>query len=311
MLNMTDSTVFKSREVGLILQTTGNRANVLIHGEEFHLAIPGRWRLDRDGIHPLAPGDRISLEPAPGGWKIIESLPRQNEFTRQTPGIKKPLPQTMAVNLDQVMVVASAKNPVTPTGLIDRLLVTAALGSVPAVLLINKIDLASKEKLDSLKSAYRKAVETTILTSAVTGEGIDALSTLLVDRITLLAGSSGVGKSTLANRVDSELNLKTGEISQATGKGRHITSAARLHFIRPNGWVIDTPGLRECAPWNMSSRALGSCFPEFRELSFDCRFRDCLHATETGCAVRQAVTDGIIPMERYKSYLKLLKETVG
>ncbi len=271
------------------------------------MSIPGRWRLNSDGVRPLAAGDKVELQPVADGWKITEPIQRVNEFTRRQPG-PKPLPQTIAVNLDQVIIVASAENPVTPTGLIDRLLVTAALGNVPAILLVNKIDIASQDRLDLLNRIYEHAVDEIILTSAVTGEGIERLKDFIVDRITLFAGSSGVGKSTLVNQIDPKLNLKTGEISRARGKGRHITSIARLHRVDQGGWIVDTPGLRECALWGVTQNRLASCFPEFAELVHNCRFRDCLHRSETGCAVKQEIETKGIPIERYKSYLKLLNE---
>ncbi|MDP8240642.1 MAG: ribosome small subunit-dependent GTPase A [Candidatus Hatepunaea meridiana] len=293
--------------VGLILGTTGNRANVLIDNLELHLSVPGRWRQKSGGVRPLAPGDRVALEKISDDLRIVEILPRENDFTRQAAGLK-PIPQTMAVNLDQVIIVASAANPATPTGLIDRLLVTAARGDVPAVLIINKIDIADNERLSFLQRVYHNAVEIIILTSALTGIGIDRFRDLIIDKITLLAGSSGVGKSTLVNYIDPDLNIKTDEVSRVTGKGRHITSVARLHPLKQGGWIIDTPGLRECQLWDVTQQSLGQCFREFIEFASDCHFRDCLHNTEIGCAVKSVVDTDILPMERYMSYLKLLKE---
>jgi len=194
--------------------------------------------------------------------------------------------------------------------LIDRLLVTAELGNVPAVLLINKVDITEPERLNSLQRIYRHAVESILLTSAITGEGIDLLRELTLDGITLLAGSSGVGKSSLANRLDPDLNIKVGEVSEYSGKGRHITSAARLHRLKETGWIIDTPGLRECAPWNMRKHNLWLCFREFLELADGCHFRDCIHHHERGCNVKTKTGTDLLPEERYLSYLKLLNEAI-
>jgi len=294
--------------VGLVLWATGNRANIMLHDEEFHLVIPGRWRLDQETTRSLVPGDKVELRRDVRDWKMVQPLPRENEFTRRFPGIRKPTPQTMAANIHRVIIVASATNPATPNGLIDRLLVTAALGNVPSILLINKIDLAECKRLSYLERVYQNAVDDILFTSAVTGDGISCLSDMLLSNITLFAGSSGVGKSTLLNKIDPDLDLKTGEISQATGKGRHITSSGQLHHLKPDGWVIDTPGLRECEPWGMTRIVLGRCFREFGKLAPFCRFRDCVHNQETGCAVKSAVGTDALTVERYESYLKLLQE---
>lgn len=292
---------------GLVLWAMGHQAYVLVANREYLLPIPGRWRLRFEGIRPLSPGDKVELQSSANDWKIVEVCQRTNEFTRRSSG-PKPQPQTIAVNLDQVIVVASAENPATPSGLIDRLLITAALGNVPALLIVNKIDIASQDRLNFLNRVYKNAVDEILLTSALTGEGLDCLKDLIISRITLLAGSSGVGKSTLINRIDPKLNLKTNEVSRITGKGRHVTSVASLHRVDQGGWIIDTPGLRECAPWGMTQQRLGSGFAEFSEYVQDCHFRDCLHKSEIGCVIKQETKNGKIPIERYTSYLKLLDE---
>jgi len=292
----------------LVLWASGNRADVLVEGEEIHLFIPGRWRLGQKAVRSVVPGDKVMLRRETGKWRMIRRLPRKNEFTRRMPGTRKNIPQTIAANIDRVIIVASSANPTTPNGLIDRLLVTAMLGGVPPVLLVNKIDLATADRLSSLQRVYKNAADGVFFTSAVTGVGVDDLSRLIYSGITLLAGSSGVGKSTLINLIDPDLDLKTGEISRATGKGRHITSEARLHRLKSGGWIIDTPGLRECEPWRMTRPILGGCFREFEKLTSGCHFRDCLHDQETGCAVKLAVGTDVLPEERYLSYLKLLHE---
>ncbi|MCF7811785.1 ribosome small subunit-dependent GTPase A [bacterium] len=285
----------------------GNQANVLIGREKLLLSMPGSWRIKSKSSKPLVAGDRIELQRDKDTWKMLRVLPRENEFTRRMPG-RKNVPQLIAANLDQVVIIASAENPATPNGLIDRLLVIAALGNVPAVLLINKIDLADKNRMDYLNRIYRNSVTDSIMVSAKTGENIENFRELIKGRITLLIGSSGVGKSTITNRIDPNLDLKVGEISQATGKGRHVTSLAMLHPICNDGWLIDTPGIRECAPWSMTKLELQLGFQEIFSLKERCKFHDCLHETEYGCAVKSEVSAGNIPKERYESYLKLLNE---
>ena len=296
--------------IGLVLWAMGHRAMVEFDGVPKLLEIPGRWRLDNDSARPLAPGDKVTVMDDSGDLRLTKLLPRRNEFTRRLPGSKRPLPQTMAANIDRVVVFASAMNPETPDGLIDRLLVTAALGDVPSVLLVNKIDLATPERLNYMRRVYKNAVSEIHFTSAVDGDGIVRITRSVQGKITLFAGSSGVGKSSIANRIDPELNLKIGEISGYSGKGRHITSVGELHRIKVGGWIVDTPGLRECMPWNMTAGKLRWCFKEFLQAHGKCRFRDCMHHYEVGCAVKELVGSEALTEERYNSYLKLLSEVV-
>ncbi len=291
---------------GLVLWAVGNRARVLVDNERALVNIPGRWRLGARG-RALAPGDRLMLRRGTHGWRPEPPLPRKSEFTRRASGPKS-VPQVIAVNLDLAVVVASVDQPETPFGLVDRLLVTAALGGVPAMLVVNKVDLVPPERLDRWRTNYQGAVDEIIFTSALTGYGILELAKIIVGLVTLLAGSSGVGKSLLANRIDPSLNLKIGEISRATGKGRHITSATELHRLEQGGWLADTPGLRECAPWGMTQDRLASTFREIEELAPGCHFRDCLHRGEAGCVVQAVAGTPELPLKRYRSYLKLLSE---
>ena len=295
---------------GLVIWTMGHQARILIGEERFHLPIPGKWRLKLKGNRPLAPGDRVSVILDQDGWRLIERLPRRNEFTRRFPGNQRSIPQVMAANLDLVIVVASVKAPRTATGLIDRLLVAAALGEVPAMLVINKTDLTTEKKLAELEKLYQNAVEKVILTNAITGDNLEPIREIIIGKTVLLAGPSGTGKSTIANYIDPKLNIKVGEISQATGKGKHTTTTAELHAVEGGGWLTDTPGLRECGPYGKTTENLGSCFPEMKPFIGDCRFRDCVHHHEIGCDVTAALARGEIPVKRYESYLKMLDEAI-
>jgi len=247
------------------------------------------------------------LELAGSEVRILGRHERRNEFTRKSAG-DKPVPQTLAANIERVLVVASAEQPMTPFGLVDRLLATAILGKAPAYLIVNKSDLIEAEERDAWLMNYRLAFLSVSFTSAATGEGVDDLAALLSGGVTLLAGSSGVGKSSLVNLLHPGLDLKTGIVSEVTGKGKHVTSSARLHPKPGGGWLIDTPGLRECAPWGLTVANVAKCFPEFAVIIGECRFRNCLHVGEVGCAAEAAVAEGAIPMERYDSYRKLLAE---
>ncbi|MFN3821485.1 MAG: ribosome small subunit-dependent GTPase A [bacterium] len=312
-----------SRWEGLVLRVAGNWAKVLVGNEEIMVAIPGRWRLGTNPIwgkrgdksspfpkvggNPLAPGDRVVLIQERGIYHIEELLPRKNHFTRRAAG-SKPIPQTIAANLDLAVIIAAFHQPSTPPGLIDRLLVTASAGGVPAILLVNKTDLARPDDLSYWRDLYRAALPTILFTSALTGEGLEELKELIQGKMVLLAGASGVGKSTIANRLHPGLNLRTQEVSPATGKGRHTTSAAQLHPMPNGGWITDTPGQRECSPWGIAPQELAHHFPEIRHLSQFCPYRNCLHQQEENCAVIAAAGTDELPSERYYSYRKLLSE---
>jgi ribosome biogenesis GTPase len=296
-----------SKRTALVLSLSHNHAKIAIDNVAMAVTLPGRWRLESSGIKPLAPGDFIVLSGPDSGLKIVDILSRRNEFTRQTAG-PKPAPQTIAVNLDLVIIVASFADPSIPFGLVDRLIVTATAGGIESSLIVNKLDLVSKAEVDRWRDTYTSAVNELIFTSAIAGMGIDRLATLLKSRTTLMVGASGVGKSSLVNRMDPGLKIKTGEISQSTGKGRHITSLATLHPLTNGGWLADSPGLRECAPWNLTRESLIAAYPEIARLTDQCRFRNCLHHGETGCAVELAAGTPELPSERYHNYLKLLSE---
>jgi len=295
---------------GLVIWTMGHQARILIGEERFHLAIPGKWRLNLKANRPLAPGDRVSVTHDSNGWRLKERLPRHNEFTRRLPGNHRSIPQVMAANLDLVIIVASVKAPRTAPGLIDRLLVSAALGGVPAMLIINKIDLTTEQQLAELEELYKNAVEQVIFTNAITGDNLEPLREIIAGKTVLLAGPSGTGKSTIANYIDPNLNIKVGEISQATGKGKHTTTTAELHAVEGGGWLTDTPGLRECGPYGKTAENLAGCFPEIKPFIGDCKFRDCVHNHEIGCHVTDALARGEIPVRRYNSYLKMLAEAI-
>lgn len=291
----------------LVLWVSDRRMRVWVEGREIELRLPGRWRQGSHDRRPVAPGDHVAIVREGSDWRATDIEPRRNEFTRRSAG-KRPQPQTAAANLDLVLVVAAAAAPATPFGLADRLLVTAALGLVPALLVVNKCDLVSAERLEAWQANYCGANLRILFTSAVSGIGAPELREVLRGRVTLLAGASGVGKSSLANRAHPELNIRVGEISQATGKGRHITSSATLHPVPRGGWVIDTPGLRECAPWGLTRHNIKAAYPEIERLTAGCHFRNCLHRSEVGCAVLPAVGSDRLPKARYESYIKLLSE---
>jgi len=283
------------------------RVRLWIDGAEVEIPLPGRWRKSTVENSPPVPGDLFGVIRADGAWRIERRLPRRNHFTRKAAG-KEPLPQTIAANLDQALFIASATQPATPFGLIDRLLAVAALGDVPAILVLNKIDLVESGTIEEWTSNFSAAFAEIAPISVVAGTGLGRVKELLAGKLTLLAGSSGVGKSSLLNAINPTSNQKTGLVSHQTGKGKHITSSARMFRIPGDGWVVDTPGMRECAPWGLSSSNIIDAFPELGEIEGVCRYRDCRHLGEEGCAIAEPANSGIIPAGRYESYRRLLEE---
>lgn len=286
----------------------GHISKILINGVEATVKVPGKWRLGAKGKRPIATGDLIELTMLRKEWHMEGILPRRNEFTRRLPGYSQLHPQVIAANLDLVVIVASIDEPPTPFGLIDRLLVTAKLGNVDTALVVNKSDLVSSDLLARWLDNYRNAVEDIIFTSVPLKKNIDLLGQMIYGKTVLFAGKSGAGKSSLANSIDPNLDIKTNEVSLATGKGKHTTSAVKFHPMSGGGWLADTPGLRECGPWGKTPDNLAYAFPEIERITQSCRFRDCRHKTENDCAVKEIAGTPDFPEERYQSYLKLLHE---
>ncbi len=309
MLNCSTENSSQQLRQGWVLWCMGNQARILLSSEQILVDFPGKWRLEKSGVQPVVPGDEVTLHYDIDTWRLVEVLSRTNHFTRALPGSKNRIPQTIASNLDLVLVTVALAEPPTPFGLVDRLLVVAEQGDVPPILVLNKTDLVDANEIAIWRDTYRNAVEEILAVSGVTGEGIERLFDLIKGKRVLFAGRSGVGKSTIANCIDPNLNLRTSEISQSTGKGRHTTSSTEFHPLSSGGWIADTPGLRECAPWVESAASLADFFPEISRFEGECHFRDCLHRSEKGCAVIEAVGTSELPEARYQSYLKLLSET--
>lgn len=256
---------------------------------------------------PVTIGDRVRVEPIPGDpnmWVIEEVLPRRARFARAAAG-QVPQEQVLVANLDQILIVFAAKNPEPNLRLVDRFLVAAESLDMPAVLVINKVELSTPAELDALFGHYPKIGYPVYYVSAKTGQGIDELHALLKDKISAFTGPSGVGKSSLINQFQPELALRVGEISESTGKGRHTTTAPQLYPLEEGGFLADTPGLRTLSTWKLDPEELPECFPEFRPYLGECKYVDCTHIDEEGCAIIAAVHEGAIDPRRYDSYQRL------
>ncbi len=295
----------------VVLQGTGGVYHVRTGAGEL-LDASMRGRLKQDGQIKLAVGDDVGIErdDRDGAWAITEIRPRRSTLSRKTPGRARG-ERVVAANVDQVVVVFAAAKPEPHVRMIDRFLVIAEGNDIAACLVINKVDLVGGAAgAADLAAEYERAGYPVFRTSVKDQTGLRALHDTLAGRTSALTGPSGVGKSSLLNALFPGLDLRTGEISESVNKGRHTTVGARLIPVpdRLGGFVVDTPGLREVGMWGLSPEHLDQCFPEFKVLIGACKFADCGHDHEPGCAVRQRVEAGTISRARWESYLKLRGE---
>lgn len=252
-------------------------------------------------------GDIAHWESVQGRAMVTGVEPRRNAFSRRAPG-GRVLEQVVAANLDQVIVVASIVEPEFKSGFVDRVLCQAEHASIPACLVINKADLCGPERVREVIDDYARAGYAGFAVSAKSGDGLDALSLACRGRRSIFVGHSGVGKSTLLNALIPGLDLLAGGVNQKTGKGRHTTTAAWLLRPEPGLELIDTPGVRAFGLWGVGAADLDHAYAEFRPHLGACRFGDCTHDREPGCAVRDAVASGAIASRRLASYHKLRAE---
>ena len=271
-------------------------------------SLRGRLKKERNDILKLAVGDDVVVErDGDASWAISEILPRRSQLARRLPGEGRG-ERIVAANIDQVVVVFAAANPEPHVRMLDRFLVIAEGNDLHARVVINKVELADRSQTEKRFNDYARAGYPLHFTSVKQRVGLDELHEALAGRTSVLSGPSGVGKSSLMNSMYPGLNLRVGEISESVNKGRHTTVGAVLHPLPDAGYVVDTPGLREVGMWGMPSEDLDACFPELRPYVGKCRFNDCTHLAEPGCAVIAAVDSGEVSRERFESYAKLRGE---
>ena len=299
-------------ERGVVLKSTGSRYKVLYgEGKIVDCSIKGKLRIKEfRTTNPIAVGDNIlfDIDRETNSGIITEVLDRKNWILRKASNLSKHS-QILAANIDQVFLMITIILPETPVEFIDRFLITAEAYRVPAKIIINKTDLYGEDelvKMEYLESLYSKIGYECIRLSLKEQSNLEVLRDLMKGKTSLISGNSGVGKTTLLNALNPLLNLKTGEISDYHKQGKHITTFPEMHKMPFNAFVIDTPGIKGFGVVDMERNEIYHFFREIFEKSKECRFNNCLHLDEPGCAVRIAVEKGEIAFLRYRSYLNIL-----
>ena len=320
-------------DIGVVFRKTLGHYTVHTHGREidcslsslihkqliFPTADPSSVRhavqevREIDHVDPLAIGDRVRYVDAGGGRGLItEILPRDSKLSRPAPVPgRRVFEQVIVSNADQIVPVFSAANPTPKWGLLDRYLVSAEASGLPALIVINKLDLAWKNpELDAEIEIYRRIGYPVLLASALTGEGVEELRQTLQGKLSVFIGKSGVGKTSLLNAIQPGLGLRVKAVSNGeVGKGRHTTTHLEMFELDFGGALVDTPGMREFGLWDITAEELADLFPEMAEYVGQCKFGlSCRHDREPGCAIRKAVMAGAVSPYRYQSYMRLREE---
>jgi ribosome biogenesis GTPase / thiamine phosphate phosphatase len=295
-----------STEHGLVLKVQAGFCQVQAGNDKVVCHLRGRIKRGPQHGDLVAIGDRVFISRINEREGMIEEvLPRKRAFSRMDPRPQGLYEQVLLANPDQLLLVFACAQPAPHLRMLDRFLVIADQQGIPPIIIANKCDLISREEARLLFDIYGPIGYRVIFTSAKTGEGIAEVKETLRDRISALTGPSGVGKSSLATRIQPNLHLRSEKISGATGKGRHTTEVRELYSLVGGGYLADMPGLRALALWDIQPEELDGYFPEMKQLIKSCQYNDCSHRTEPGCSIRKAVAEGRINPERYKSYLSM------
>jgi len=301
-------------KTGIVIKSVGSRYKVLVNeGTIIECVLRGKMR--EKGVqttNPVAVGDNVTVDPGSDSKSgiITGVLERKNYILRKASNLSKQS-QIIAANLDQLLLMVTIILPQTPVEFIDRFLITAEAYRIPARIIFNKTDLYGEdelEKMEYLISVYSRIGYYCIRLSLNDGTGLEEMASVMKDRISLISGNSGVGKTTLLNILNPGLHLKTAEISDYHKQGKHITTFPEMHPMPFGGFVIDTPGIRGFGVVDMERNEIYHFFPEIFKVSKFCRFYNCLHLDEPGCAVRKAVDQGEVDPLRYRSYISILDD---
>lgn len=299
---------------GTVYKSTGSWYTVKVSdGTFYECRIKGKFRIKGiKSTNPIAVGDIVHFDlddKGDGNVGVINSIEdRKNYIIRKSVNLSKQT-HIIAANLDQVFLLITLNNPITYTIFIDRFLVTAEAYDIPVVLVFNKIDTYSEEEKNEIKylaSLYRKIGYTCVAISAKKGKNVDKIKEMMIGKISMFSGHSGVGKSTLINAIEPNLDIKTAEISQQHLQGQHTTTFAEMFDLSFGAQIIDTPGIKGFGIVDMEREEIGDYFPELFALKQDCKFNNCIHLDEPKCAVKEALEEGRVSWSRYRSYVQMI-----
>jgi ribosome biogenesis GTPase len=293
-------------KIGRVIRTDAKVCHVDVDGRVLQAAPRG---ILFDGVqkNPVAVGDMVEIDDASSPAGLERVLPRKNSLSR-TASSHDPREQVLATNVDQLFVVCSLVQPGFSSNRTDRILAACVWNAIPATVVLNKIDLADEHELATIRDTYERIPVPVIGTCAIDGRGVDELRTALKDKVSVLYGASGAGKSSLLNHIQPGLKLRVGKISRYWETGQHTTSFSQMHPLELGGFVIDTPGIRVFRPFGVPASQLRDLFPDFVPFQKQCQFHGCTHDHEPGCAVFDAVDRGKLAASRYASYVEMLDE---
>ena len=295
---------------GTVVSSTGSWYEVATAEGVLNCRIRGRLRLKGvRSTNPVVVGDRVIVEPDGDSSVIVEIVPRRNYVIRRASNLSKES-HIIAANIDRALLIVTLHSPTTPCEFVDRFLVTCEAYKVPVTIVLGKADTLvgeAAEEAEAFTAIYEDAGYEVLRLSSITGEGVERVRAMLRDRTTLVAGNSGVGKSTLIGYIDPTLDIRTGEISDSHHQGKHTTTFSTMYAL-DGGYIIDTPGIKGFGLIDIDDKELCRYFPEMMRLAPECRFYNCTHTHEPGCAVTEAVKQGEVAWSRYDSYLKILDE---
>ena len=298
------------RVEGIVTSATGSWYEVATEEGTLNCRIRGRLRLKGvRSTYPVVVGDRVVVEPDGDSSVIVEIVPRRNYVIRRASNLSKES-HIIAANIDHALLIVTLHSPTTPKEFVDRFLVTCEAYKVPVSIVLGKADTLTEEwesEAEEFTAIYEDAGYEVLRLSSTTGEGVELIRAMLRGRTTLVAGNSGVGKSTLVGSIDPTLDIRTGEISDSHQQGKHTTTFSTMYPLE-GGYIIDTPGIKGFGLIDIDDKELCRYFPEMMRLAPECRFYNCTHTHEPGCAVTEAVKEGRVAWSRYESYLKILDE---
>ncbi|MBP3433052.1 MAG: ribosome small subunit-dependent GTPase A [Alistipes sp.] len=298
------------RVEGIVTSATGSWYEVATEEGTLNCRIRGRLRLKGvRSTNPVVVGDRVVVEPDGDSSVIVEIVPRRNYVIRRASNLSKES-HIIAANIDHALLIVTLHSPTTPKEFVDRFLVTCEAYKVPVSIVLGKADTLTEEweaEAEEFTAIYEDAGYEVLRLSSTTGEGVEHIRAMLRGRTTLVAGNSGVGKSTLVGSIDPTLDIRTGEISDSHQQGKHTTTFSTMYPLE-GGYIIDTPGIKGFGLIDIDDKELCRYFPEMMRLAPECRFYNCTHTHEPGCAVTEAVKEGRVAWSRYESYLKILDE---